>query len=399
MNLQHRALFAAMSGYAIDGFDIIMLSFLLPQITQAMHLTSVQAGTLMTWTLIGGAIGGILFGTIGDYIGRVRTLNIAIVMFSLFTFLCAFSVGFSDLLAWRILAGIGLGCEFGLGMTLVSEYYPATMRGRITSWVGISWQFGVLAASLFTPLLLPFVGWRGMFVIGGTPAVMAWVIRHSLPEPEAFQKTQRTQTMQLPLWELFSGWNMCKKSLSILCLSTIQNFGYYGLMIWLPSYLVVHFHLSLHLSGIWTAVSVCGMMAGVFVFGRISDKFGLKKSFLIYQCFAGISVGIYALMTTASALLFAGFIAGFFVNGMMGGYGALIASLYPTAIRSTAQNTLWSMGRAIGGLGPALFGLMLAYTSYTSALFFLSSIYIIDFLVTFFLVPTIDFKNTKEIIA
>lgn len=387
MQLQRRALIAAMSGYAIDGFDIIMLSFMLPQIMQTLHLTSGQAGALMTWTLIGGAIGGILFGIAGDYIGRARTLSLAIIIFSFFTFLCAFSQGFSDLLIWRVCAGIGLGCEFGIGMALVTEYYPPALRGRVTSWVGMSWQFGVLAAALLTPFLLPYVGWRGMFVIGGTPAIMVWFVRHSLPEPEAFKKTQLLKRKSFPLWDLFRNKNMCRKSFAILSLSTIQNFGYYGLMVWLPSYLVTHFHLSLSLSGVWTAFSVCGMISGVFIFGQLADRIGLKKSFLIYQCFAMLSVGFYALMTSAQTLLLAGFVAGFFVNGMMGGYGALITSLYPATIRSTAQNVLWSVGRALGGFGPAVFGLILAKTSYREALIILSSIYIMDFCITLFLVP------------
>lgn len=387
MRFQQRALLAAMSGYAIDGFDIIMLSFMLPQITQAMHLSSAQAGALMTWTLIGGALGGTAFGVAGDYIGRARTLSIAIVVFSFFTFLCAFSKNFSDLLIWRICAGIGLGCEFGIGMALVTEYYPPAMRGRVSAWVGMSWQFGVLAAALFTPLLLPYVGWRGMFVIGGLPAILAWFVRHSLPEPEAFQKARMTTKRKFPLWELFYEKEMRRKSFAILGLSSIQNFGYYGLMIWLPSYLVVHFHLSLSLSGIWTAFSVCGMMSGVFIFGQLADRIGLKKSFVIYQFFAMLSVGLYAMMTSAYALLLAGFVAGFFVNGMMGGYGALITDLYPASIRSTAQNVLWSVGRALGGFGPALFGLVLARTSYTEALIFLSSIYIVDLFITLIIIP------------
>lgn len=317
MRFQQRALLAAMSGYAIDGFDIIMLSFMLPQITQAMHLSSAQAGALMTWTLIGGALGGTAFGVAGDYIGRARTLSIAIVVFSFFTFLCAFSKNFSDLLIWRICAGIGLGCEFGIGMALVTEYYPPAMRGRVSAWVGMSWQFGVLAAALFTPSFFPMSdGAACLLLVVYQPFWHG--LYHSLPEPEAFQKARMTTKRKFPLWELFYEKEMRRKSFAILGLSSIQNFGYYGLMIWLPSYLVVHFHLSLSLSGIWTAFSVCGMMSGVFIFGQLADRIGLKKSFVIYQFFAMLSVGLYAMMTSAYALLLAGFVAGFFVNGMMG---------------------------------------------------------------------------------
>ncbi|MFT8417592.1 MAG: MFS transporter [Acetobacter sp.] len=388
MQLRQRALLVAMSGYALDSFDTIMLSFLLPQITQSLHLTTTQSGALMTWTLMGGALGGTLFGIASDYFGRARILTITIAIFSFFTVLCAFSSSFSELLAWRVCAGIGLGCEFGLGMALVSEYYPASMLGRITSWVGMSWQFGVLAASLLTPFLLPYVGWRGMFIIGGAPAILTWFIRHSLPEPGSFQRRRLSDHGIFPLWALFANREMTQKSLAIICMSTIQNFGYYGLMVWLPSYLVNQFHMSLNLSGVWTAVTVCGMISGIWIFGQMTDRLGLKTSFQIYQIFAAISVGLYASLSTKELLLVAGFVAGIFVNGMMGGYGALITRLYPTAIRGTAQNVLWSIGRALGGLGPAIFGAVLMHTSYSQALLFLAAIYVLDFLVTSVFIPS-----------
>lgn len=388
MQPRQRALMVAMSGYALDSFDTIMLSFLLPQITNALHLTTTQSGALMTWTLVGGAIGGTLFGIASDYYGRARILTITIAIFSFFTFLCAFSSSFSELLAWRICAGIGLGCEFGLGMALVSEYYPPSMLGRIASWVGMSWQFGVLAASLLTPFLLPYVGWRGMFIIGGTPAILTWFIRRSLPEPDIFQKRRLSDHNLFPLWALFQNRQITKKSLAIICMSTIQNFGYYGLMVWLPSYLVNQFHMSLNLSGIWTAVTVCGMITGIWIFGQMADRLGLKSTFQIYQILAAISVGFYASLATEESLLIAGFIAGIFVNGMMGGYGALITNLYPSHIRGTAQNVLWSIGRALGGFGPAIFGAVLTHISYSQALLLLASIYILDFLVTLLLIPS-----------
>jgi len=113
-------------------------------------------------------------------------LTWTIVLFAVFTGLCAVAQGYYDLLLYRTLAGVGLGGEFGIGMALVAEAWPPSKRARASSYVGLGWQTGVLAAALLTPMLLPVIGWRGMFAIGLFPAVAAFFIRKGLHEPEVF---------------------------------------------------------------------------------------------------------------------------------------------------------------------------------------------------------------------
>src|SRR6202165_2742429 len=150
-----KALFASAIGYAMDGFDLLILGFMLRAISADLHLTPPQAGSLITWTLVGAVAGGILFGSLADYYGRVRVLTWTILLFAVFTGLCAFAQGYWDLLVYRTIAGLGLGGEFGIGMALVAEAWPAKQRARVSSYVGVGWQIGVLAAAVVTPLLLP----------------------------------------------------------------------------------------------------------------------------------------------------------------------------------------------------------------------------------------------------
>jgi MFS family permease len=167
----------------------------------------------------------------------------------------------------------------------------------------------------------------------------------------------------------------------------VQNFGYYGLMIWLPSYLSKTFGYSLTRSGLWTAVTVLGMAAGIWLYGLAADRFGRKPTFLFYQAGAVAMVFVYAQLTTPYALLIGGAAMGVFVNGMIGGYGALISELYPTEARATAQNVLFNIGRAVGGFGPVAVGALAARFSFGAALALLASIYVLDIVATLLLIP------------
>ena len=393
-----KALVGSAVGYAMDGFDLLILGFMLSAISADLNLTPAQSGSLVTWTLVGAVVGGIVFGALSDRYGRVRVLTWTIVLFAVFTGLCAIAQGYWDLLIYRTIAGIGLGGEFGIGMALAIEAWPAKHRAKAASYVALGWQFGVLAAALLTPVLLPHIGWRGMFVVGIFPAFVAWYLRVRLHEPEIFsQKQTELSTQKISKLKSFKllvkDKATTKVSLGIVVLTSVQNFGYYGIMIWMPNFLSKQLGFSLTKSGLWTAVTVCGMMAGIWIFGRLADRIGRKPSFLLFQLGAVISIITYSQLTDPTAMLVAGAFLGMFVNGMMGGYGALMAEAYPTEARATAQNVLFNLGRAVGGFGPVVVGAVVSAYSFSIAIAFLAVIYVIDMVATVFLVPELKGKE------
>ena len=382
-------------GYAMDGFDLLILGFMLSAISKDLGLTPGQAGSLVTWTLIGAVFGGIVFGMLSDKYGRIRVLTWTIVLFAVFTGLCAFAQGYWDLLIYRTIAGIGLGGEFGIGMALAAEAWPARHRARVSSYVALGWQLGVLGAAVLTPMLLPSIGWRGMFLVGVIPAVVAWVIRNKLHEPEVFvarAKEDKPSAMQ-SLKLLMRDKATAKISLGVIVLTSVQNFGYYGIMIWMPNFLSKQMGFSLTKSSLWTAVTIVGMSLGIWVFGPLADRIGRKPTFLIFQVGSVISVLTYSQLSDATAMLWVGAIMGLCVNGMMGGYGAVISEAYPTAARATAQNVLFNIGRAVGGFGPVVIGALAMAYSFQVAIALLAAIYVLDMLATVFLIPELKGKE------
>ncbi|EED65581.1 putative niacin/nicotinamide transporter NaiP [Comamonas sp. PE63] len=384
-------------GYAMDGFDLLILGFMLSAISKDLNLTPGQAGSLVTWTLIGAVFGGIVFGMLSDKYGRIRVLTWTIVLFAVFTGLCAFAQGYWDLLIYRTIAGIGLGGEFGIGMALAAEAWPARHRARVSSYVALGWQLGVLGAAMLTPLLLPSIGWRGMFLVGVIPAVVAWVIRNKLHEPEVFvARSKKEQPSAMQCLKLLMKDKATRKiSLGVIVLTSVQNFGYYGIMIWMPSFLSKQMGFSLTKSSVWTAVTIIGMSLGIWVFGQLADRIGRKPTFLIFQVGSVISVLAYSQLTDATAMLWVGAIMGLCVNGMMGGYGAVISEAYPTEARATAQNVLFNIGRAVGGLGPVVIGALAMAYSFQVAIALLAAIYVLDMLATVFLIPELKGKELQ----
>ncbi len=382
-----KALAGSALGYAMDGFDLLILGFMLRIISTDLGLTPAEGASLVTATLIGAVIGGIGFGMLSDRMGRIRVLTWTIVLFAVFTGLCALAQGYYDLLLYRTVSGIGLGGEFGIGMALVAEAWPVSKRARASSLVGLGWQSGVLAAALLTPVLLPVIGWRGMFAVGMFPAVAAYFIRSGLHEPEVFVARVRSGSRASPLRLLVADGQTARTSLGLVILCSVQNFGYYGVMIWLPSYLSTRFGFSLTQSASWTVVTIIGMGIGIYAFGEVADRIGRKPAFITWMLGAAIMVVVYSKLTDPAALLVAGAVMGFFVNGMLGGYGALISELYPTAARATAQNVLFNIGRAIGGFGPVVVGAVAAALGFDTAIALLAVLYGLDILAMLLLIP------------
>jgi MFS family permease len=379
------AVFSAAVGHALDGLDLMILSFALSGIIATFGVDNATAGMLTSITLAGAFLGGLIFGSLADKFGRIKVLTYSVIFFGVFTLGCAFSPSFEVLAFCRFMAGLGIGAEFGLGMAIASEVSSAENRAKSTSAVGLGFQVGVLVASLASAPIIASFGWKGLFVVGFVPAVIAIIIRAFVPEPPIYEEHKASGKAHGKLSDLFNSPERIKFSIVIVILCTVQNAGYFGIMTWLPKYLSGELGMTLSGTGIWTAVTVVGMMLGISVFGFMADHFGRRPAFWTFQIGAAVMIIIYSQLTDYTALLIGGFFMGVFANGMIGGYGALIAELFPTEVRGTAQTALYNAGRFIGGASaPVIIPIIAASNGFGFALGCVSCIYVVAFIAMFF---------------
>ena len=318
-----KIMWASIIGYAMDGLDVLILSFAMAAIVSEFGLTLGEGGMIATYTLIGTVLGGYIFGIFADWWGRVHTFSLTIIIFSIFTGACAFADNAVHLDILRFLAGLGLGGEYGIGMPLVSETWPGAKRARATAGVAMGWQAGAVLAAILAAVVLPDYGWRGLFLVGVLPALLAAWARHGIKEPPmwvqrkemkkalqarkdagekltAEEEEQLTEAKKFPLAHLFADKKTTITTIALTIMTSVQNFGYYGIMVWLPMILLKEHGLTTKSMSGWMIVTVIGMIAGIFVFGWLCERLRRQKpdlcnrtqeavpSFLRMRCCHGV---------------------------------------------------------------------------------------------------------------
>ena len=384
---QKKTLFASTVGYALDGMDMMILGVCFSLISVSFNLSKTELGTLTSVTLLGAVLGGILFGVLADKYGRVRVFSWTILIFSLFTGLCAISPNYESFLIFRFLSGLGLGGEFGIGMTLVSESWPKHKRSRATSIVALGFQAGIILSTLTVNFVGQAYGWRWAFAVGVLPALFVAWTRKGLEEPEIWQNLKDQNKNEIAVGKLFKTPKTTATTIGLTIACAVQNFGFYGLMVWMPSMIASELKLPFKDTLYWTISTTIGMSLGILIFGWLCDKFGRRPSYIIFLLISAISIWFYFQQTDMIILIIFGSAIGFFVNGMMGGYGALLAEHYPTDARSSAENIIFNVGRGIAGISQVLIAYFATVYSISYALALLSATYLLSAAAFVFLIP------------
>ena len=385
MSTNQKWVLASMSsGFLLENMDVMFLSFSLSEIIAQMHISSAAGGWIGTFTTLGMFFGGALFGLLGDRIGRVKTFSYTIFLFAIATGLTYFAHNITALYALRFLAGIGAGGEYGVGIALIAENFQANQIGRASSVAAVGGQIGSIVAALLAAWIIPAYGWNTLFLFGVVPVVLTYFVRRHVKESDEFlaaHKKAEETSEKISFGRLFETPRLALQTLGLMLMTIVQIAGYFGLMNWLPSIVQQKQGLSVSGSSYWMIATIIGMSIGMMVFGTIMDKSGPRWAFGIFLL--GSAVVVFAIVNVTSywAMLLAGALTGFFSNGMFGGYGAVISQLYPTEIRSTANNLIMNTGRAIGGFSSVIIGALMDHYNLYVVMGFLSALYILSFLV------------------
>jgi MFS family permease len=351
------ALGAAGAGWMLDAFDVMLYAFALTFIRDEFALSSAAAGALASATLVFSAVGGIAFGLLADRIGRVRALVLSILAYSIGTGLTAASHTVLELVLCRAIVGIGLGGEWSAGSVLVAESWPGAFRGRAIGFMQAGWAIGYAMAALVAAAVIPTHGWRILFAIGIVPALLTLAIRRAVPEPAIARRAEGPRDLGSLLRP-----PLLARVVVATSFATALLFAYWGLFTWMPTYLASPVErggvgLGLVKSTSWILAVQAGAFAGYTTFGFLADRIGRRPAVRVFVLGAAVIVPVFALASHHPTLLLVLAPAvGYFGHGAFSVFGSLLAELFPTAIRGTAQGFCYNAGRALSALAPVTLG-------------------------------------------
>lgn len=352
------ALFAAQLGWMLDAMDFLLFTNALIPIQKEFGLTRAEIAIPISVALIASAIGGIAFGRLADRIGRVRALTFSILLYSGATAGMATAQNLWHLVAWRTLVGLGMGGEWSCGSVLVAETWPAKHRGKAMGFMQSGWAIGALLAAGLSMLVLERFGWRVLFLAGAAPAVLAFVVRRTVEEPPLWQERRGEPSR----WgEIFAPEFIRRTSLATLLAASVLV-AFWGVTSWLPSFLATPVAeggagLTLTKGLGWLMILQVGAFFGYVSFGWIADKLGRRPAFTLFMICAAIVVPLFAFYArTPATLLPLGLLLGYFAHGYFSLFGAMLAELFPTRIRASAQGFCYNAGRLASAAAPYAIG-------------------------------------------
>lgn len=382
LNSIHYKIFGiSWAGWVFDFYDLILFTFLIIPIGHELKLSTIMLSYALSASILAAAIGGVIFGVLADKYGRKPVLQWTIVIYSIGTFLCAFSANLETLILFRIITGLGVGGEWATGQTYVNETFPANLRGKFGSLLQTGNPVGFILAALVGGFLAPVIGWREAFFVSVIPAILVIFIRRKIPESDVWimnsvnsgknrvKKTLLNKKNQF--FELFTK-RYRKLFFKALILAILGSSAYWFTYSWLPTYLLQQ-NISISKSALWIIVNQVGGIIGLLIFGFIADRLGRRPAFSIFattMAFGLIMITIFWTNIQAYPPLI--FIFMFIIGigtGIYGGYGPIVSELFPTEIRSTALGAGFNLARGTQFLTPIILAGIAIYYGLGSGIF------------------------------
>ena len=323
--------------------------------------------------MIGWASGGVLFGILGDRIGRVKTMMLTVLFYSLFTGLSALSVGVVDFMVYRLVTGLGVGGMFAAGVALVAETMPDHARPFALGWLQAFSTVGNMTAAVIGMGLggmqqagIVTSAWRWMFVVGGLPALLCVWITRRLREPEQWQRARLDKTKLGSMSDLFSDPRWRRHAIVGLLLAFSGVVGLWGIGYFSYDLLRTVFDRTGLTPGqktFWIGTTSLlqnfGAFLGVYAFTRVTQRIGRRRAFAWSFVAALVATSFtFAFLRRFSDIFWMIPLMGFTHLALFGGYSIYLPELFPTRLRSTGTSFCYNVGRFVAAAGPLALGLL-----------------------------------------
>jgi len=327
---ERRTFWACFTGWALDAMDVQLYSLVIATLTTLWAISRADAGLLATSTLLASSLGGWLVGIFADRFGRVRMLQITILWFSIFTFLCAFATSYEQLLLFRALQGFGFGGEYAAGAVLIGEIIRDEHRGKgngiVHSGWAVGWGAAVIAYTVLFTFLPESVAWRALFAIGILPAISVFFVRRFVDEPALFVDAQHRyasgEEARPSFLKIFAP-SLLRTTILASLLTIGTQGGYYAIMIWLPTYLKTVRGFSVLSTGSYLAIIIVASFLGYVISAYLTDILGRRRNFILFAVCSVFTVLAYMFLPISdSVLFFLGAPLVFFASGVFRGLGA-----------------------------------------------------------------------------
>jgi MFS family permease len=346
----------AFAAWIFDFYDLVLYSFLLVPVARELHLTPEQSSLALGTSLLMTALGGVVFGFLGDRFGRKPMIAATVAIYGVGAALCGFSQSLAQLIMFRSITGLGMGGGWAPGQSLVAESVPADRRARYAAYVQTGAPLGVLLAAAAGGYLAPAVGWRLTFMLSGVPAifVVAAVLKW-MPESDVWRRTRTDLKRGVDLRAIL----VHRRIFALLFIVVLLNSeAYWFTYTWMPGYLELKRGLTAVAASHLLIKMQVGGVLGYLTFGRIADRFGRRPAFCAYGLLmAAGTIPPTILWTSAVAvrgLISAAMFTAGFGTGIWAGVAPMIAELLPTRIRNTSLGLLLNVTRGFQFFTPIL---------------------------------------------
>ncbi|MEN8505662.1 MULTISPECIES: MFS transporter [Paraburkholderia] len=362
--LERNTFWGCFAGWGLDALDVQMFTLAIPAIIAAYGIDHTQAGAISGVTLVSSALGGWIAGALSDRFGRVRTLQMTILWFAGFTFLCAFAQNFPQLLVLKALQGFGFGGEWAAGAVLMAETIRTEHRGKAMGAVQSAWAVGWGAAVLVYAAAFSWLpsdtAWRVMFAVGLLPAGLVLFVRRNLKEPARIAPASAAPKVSAlgQITQVFQP-RVLRTTIIGAVLGTGAHGGYYAIMTWLPTFLAKERHLSVLHTGGYLAVVIVAFWCGCMLSAYLLDRIGRRRNIALFAFCCVVTVLAYVMLPlTNTQMLVLGFPLGLFAAGIPASLGPLFNELYPADMRGTGVGFCYNFGRIASASFPVLVGYM-----------------------------------------